>query len=178
MKLKIKITGPKIHGVGYRNHLMYKAYKLELPRFDAENQIENGQQQVIALVEGDEDAVVEFKKFAETSCPENAELPGTSVSDYKGRIIDIGAYAQFFTSSQFHIAIPILLDIRADLNAVKNNTDMIPQMAGDIKEMKANTALTPQILEEIRGLREDQPNHAMRQLQQNMAAVKARLNIP
>jgi hypothetical protein len=129
--------------------------------------------------------VVEFKKFAETSCPESAEVPGASVSDYKGRIMDIGAYAQFFTSSQFHIAIPILLDIRADLNAVKNNTDMIPQMAGNIKEMKvdtkdikANTALTPQILEEIRGLREDQPNHAMRQLQQNMAAVKVRLNIP
>jgi hypothetical protein len=39
---------------------------------------------------------------------------------------------------------------------------------------KTNT----QILSEIKGLREDQPNPAIRQLQLDMAAVKARLNIP
>ena len=38
MKLKIQIAGPKVHGVGYRNYLMYYAYQCGLSGFDAKNE--------------------------------------------------------------------------------------------------------------------------------------------
>lgn len=44
MKLKITITGPKVHDVGYRYHLMGLARSSKLKGFDAENQIADGPQ--------------------------------------------------------------------------------------------------------------------------------------
>jgi acylphosphatase len=154
MKLKITITGPKVHGVGYRYFLMDTALDLGLQGFSARNRIENGRQQVVAFIDGDGDAVSDFRSIAEATKLENAEVSSIDCSSYEGTVMDIGSYAQTCTAHQLNKAIPILRDI------------------------KANTAPTPQILEEIKGLRDDQPNPAIRQSQLDMAAVKARLNIP
>ncbi len=44
MKLKITITGTKVHGVGYRQHLLARASIFDLQGFFADNQIADGQQ--------------------------------------------------------------------------------------------------------------------------------------
>ncbi|OPY50096.1 MAG: hypothetical protein A4E48_02017 [Methanosaeta sp. PtaU1.Bin060] len=54
MKLKVKIVGSKVHEVGYRVFLLKHAMNLALPGLSTYNWEENGQQEVIALVEGDE----------------------------------------------------------------------------------------------------------------------------
>jgi len=59
MKLKITITGSKVHDVGYRPYLTELAMRLALRGFEVYNDEEDGQQAVIVLVEGDEQRVHE-----------------------------------------------------------------------------------------------------------------------
>ena len=54
LETKIKITGPNVHNVGYRVFLMKHAMNLALPGLSSYNWEENGRQEVIILVEGDE----------------------------------------------------------------------------------------------------------------------------
>jgi hypothetical protein len=81
-----------------------------------------------------------------------------------------GEYAQVCSAQQLNKAIPLLLDIRDDLKAVRKNTDAIPRL-------EANTNL---VLEEIKGMREDiQPGYAthFRQVQSDVKAIKERLGM-
>ena len=143
MKLKVKITGPTVHEVGYRYFLMNKALDLGLQGFYAGNQIEDGQQQVIAYIEGIEDAVAGFKNSVGSTWPENADVSEISFSDFRGYVMDAGDFAQTYTAHQLNKAIHLLLDmnrileeINGNLKAVKYNTDMISQIARDTKEIK------------------------------------------
>ncbi|MDD1760951.1 MAG: acylphosphatase [Methanothrix sp.] len=64
-------------------------------------------------------------------------------------------------------------EMKVDIKAVRQNTDMIPQM-------KANTDVIPQVLEEVKGLREDiQPGHgmSMRQVQADIKAIKEQIGM-
>jgi hypothetical protein len=81
----------------------------------------------------------------------------------------VGNYAQVCKALQLNEAIPLLLDMRDNLKAMKTNTDAVPQIAKN----------TGKIMEEVRGLREDQPGFAMqlRQLQQDVEAIKAQLKM-
>jgi acylphosphatase len=69
MKLKVKIAGPKVHDVGYRVFLLKQAMNLALPGLSTYNWEENGQQEVIALVEGDEVRIAPFLQAIEKNKP-------------------------------------------------------------------------------------------------------------
>lgn len=156
MKLKIRISGPKVHEVGYRYFLMSNAIDLGLRGFHARNRMTGTEQQVIALVEGDEDAVADFRAMVETSKPEQSQVSKIDFEDFDGDVMRTGEYAQVCTALQLNKAIPVLLAIRD------------------------NTSPTPQILEEVRGMRDDiQPGYAMnfRQLQSDVRAIKERLGM-
>lgn len=156
MKLKVKITGSKVHDVGYRYFLMSNAIDLGLKGFHARNRMAGTEQQVIALVEGDEEAIADFRAVIETSKPEHSEVSKIAFEDYDGDVMRTGEYAQVCTALQLNKAIPVLLAIRD------------------------NTRPTPQILEEVKGLRSDiEPGYAMnfRQLQSDVRAIKERLGM-
>lgn len=172
MKLKITITGPKVHDVGYRDHLMGLARSSKLKGFDAENQIADGPQQVEVLVEGGEVAVNKFADIIKTAKPPGAEVSDISFSPYQEAVMKLADYSGWCTNIQLNKGIQAILGIAQILN---ENTEVLKRMDGRQEDIaKTNT----QILSEIKGLREDQPNPAIRQLQLDMAAVKARLNIP
>lgn len=61
MKIKVKITGSKVHDAGYRYVLMSNATDIGLKGFQARNRLRGNDQEVIALVEGDEEAIADFK---------------------------------------------------------------------------------------------------------------------
>jgi acylphosphatase len=61
MKIKITIIGPRVHDVGYRVFLMKHAMNLALPGLSTYKWDENGPQEVIALVEGDEARIAAFR---------------------------------------------------------------------------------------------------------------------
>jgi acylphosphatase len=163
MKLKIKIIGPKVHDVGYRVFLLKHAMNLALPGLSTYNWEENGQQEVIALVEGDEDRIAPFLQAIEKNKPDLAEVSKVTSEPYDGDVGRASEVAMFCTFVQLDKAIPLLLDIRDGMN-----------------EVRKNTAVTPQILEEIKGLREDiQPGYAthFRQVQSDVKAIKERLGM-
>jgi acylphosphatase len=188
MKLKIKIAGPKVHDVGYRVFLLKHAMNLALPGLSTYNWEENGQQEVIALVEGDEARIAAFRQMVEKNKPELAEVSKVTSEDYNGEVGRASEVAMFCSFVQLDKVIPLLLDMRDDLKAVRKtgdetlneikavrkNTDTIPQISEDMKAVRKTTDAT---LDEIKGMREDiQPGYA-KQMQTDIRAIKERLGM-
>ena len=151
MKLKVKITGPKVHDVGYRVFLLRHAMNLALPGLSTYNWEEDGQQEVVALVEGDGARITAFLQTVEKKKPELAEVSKVTFEDYDGDVGRASEVAMFCSFVQLDKAIPLLLDMRDDLKAVRKNTDMIPQISEDIKAVRKTTGAT---LDEIKGMRD------------------------
>jgi hydrogenase maturation factor HypF (carbamoyltransferase family) len=170
MKLKIKITGSKVHEVGYRPYLTELAMRLALRGFEVYNDDEEGQQVVIALVEGDEQRIAKFYNSVMKERPQLATVDNVKSEDFVDDITPLWQFASINTASQMNKAIPLLL-------AVKDNTDATLE---EIKSMRKNTDTIPQVLEEIKGMREDiQPGYGMhfRQVQSDVRAIKERLGM-
>jgi acylphosphatase len=160
MKLKVKITGPKVHDVGYRYFLMSNAIDMGLKGFHARNRTGEKETEVIALVEGDEETIADFKKLVETRKPEHSQISSIVFEDFDGDVTKTESYAQICSAIQLNKAIPLLLDMRNDLKAVRKTSDMT--------------------LDEIKGMREDiQPGYGMtlRQVQSDVRAIKERLGM-
>ena len=160
MKIKIKIVGPKVHEVGYRYFLMSNAINMGLKGFHARNRTGEKLPEVIALIEGDEEAIADFKKVVETLKPEQSQVSSIAFEDFEGDVMKTESYAQICSAIQLNKAIPLLLDMRNDLKAVRKTTDMT--------------------LDEIKGMREDiQPGYGMnlRQVQSDIRAIKERLGM-
>jgi acylphosphatase len=184
MKLKITISGPKVHDVGYRPYLTELALSLALRGFEVFNDELNGKQSVVALIEGDETRVARFSKIATSTQPPLAKVESVSSEDYQGEIMPAWQFASMGTASQMNKAIPLLLEMKDDLKEMKGD---IKEMKGDIKEMKGdikavrkNTDTIPQVLDEVRGIREDiQPGYAtnFRQMQTDIRTIKERLGM-
>ena len=181
MKTKIKITGPNVHNVGYRVFLMKHAMNLALPGLSTYNWEENGQQEVIILLEGDEARIAVFRQTVEKNKPELAEVSNITFEDYSGEVGRTSEVAMFCSFVQLDKAIPLLLDMRDDLKEMKGD---MKEMKGDVKEMKGDVKAvrksTEATLEETKGLREDiQPGYAthFRQVQADVKAIKERLGM-
>ena len=177
MKLKIKITGQNVHNVGYRYFLMSSAIDLSLRGFQARNMMKEEEQEVVALVEGDEEAIADFKKLIESQKPEHSLVSNIAFEDYDSDVMRTGDYAQVCTALQLNKAIPLLLDMRDDLKEMKGD---MKEMKGDMKAVRKNTDIIPQIHEEIKGMKEDiQPGYAtqFRLVQADIRAIKERLGM-
>lgn len=188
MKLKITITGPKVHDVGYRYFLINMAMSSRIRMFEAHNMESEDHQEVHVFLDGEDKAVEAFRALVKSRRPARSEVSNISFEDFEGRIMRIGEYAQFCSIVQLNKAIPVLLDMRDDIKEMKTDvkemkTD-IKEIKTDIKEMKTDIKVvrktTDDTLEEIRGMREDiQPGYGMsgRQVQSDIRAIKERLTM-
>ena len=199
MKLKIKITGQNVHNVGYRYFLMSSAIDFALRGFEARNTMSGNEQEVVALVEGNDEAIADFKKLIERQKPERSLISNIAFEETDSEVMKTGEYAQVCTAFQLNKAIPLLLDMRDDLKAVRKTTDLTldeikavrkttDSTLDEIKavrkttdstldEIKAVRGSTETTLEEIKGLREDiQPGYA-RQVREDIRAIKERLGM-
>jgi acylphosphatase len=160
MKLRITITGPKVHDVGYRPWLVELAMSMGLKGFDVYNDEEDGQQMVIALIEADDRRTQRFLSTVNEKRPSLAKVGSIISGDYSDEVMPLWQTAAMNAYGQMNKAIPIL-------QAIKDNTDLIPQMARN----------TEKILEEVKGLREEiQPSlgEQLRQMQADIRALKDR----
>ena len=171
MKLKVKIAGPNVHDVGYRVFLLKHAMNTALPGLSTYNwKEEGGQQEVIALVEGDEARVNAFLKAIEKNKPELAEISKVTSEPYDGDVGRTIEMAMLCSFVQLDKAIPLLLKIQ-------ENTAVLPRISEDIKAVRKTGDAT---LDEIKGMREDiQPGYGMtlRQVQSDIRAIKERLGM-
>ena len=97
MKQQAKITGPKVHDVGYRVFLMEAALDCEVVRISAYWRKEDSSQAVICLVEADEARIAAFQKFIKSHKPEHAEVSDIVWEDYDGEVMHISEFAQICT---------------------------------------------------------------------------------
>jgi len=174
MKLKITITGQKVHDVGYRPYLTELAMRSALKGFEVFNDEENGQQVVIALVEGDDARAKKFYNATVTKRPQLAVMDSAKSEDYTGEIMPLWQFASINTASQMNKAIPLLLEIKDSTNATLHT---IREIKDDTNVIKANTSATLHILEEIE--EDNQPRFTMQlqQMQEDIRAIKERLGM-
>ncbi len=170
MKIKIKITGSKVHDVGYRYFLMSMAMSNRIRMFEAHNIEGSEGKEVQIYVDSDEEAIKAFRALVETKRPIHSEVSNIVFDDFDGEVMKIGEYAKFCSTVQLNKAIPVLLEIR-------DNTKVTPQILEEIKAVRKTTDST---LDEIKGLREDiQPGYAnhFKQVQADVKAIKERLGM-
>jgi len=135
MRLRIKISGHRVHDVGYRVFLLKHAMNLALPGLSTYNWNENGQQEVIVLVEGDEARISAFREKIEKEMPQLAEVSKITVEDYAGEVGRTGEVAMFCSFVQLDKAIPLLLEMKDDLKCLVTGQN--------------------EVVDETKGLRED-----------------------
>jgi acylphosphatase len=104
--------------VGYRYFLLKHALLIGLRGFHAENRLDNGNQVVDVLVEGDVERINKFVKLIERSIPEYADISNVSREEYDGEVPRAGEYAQLCTVVQVDKALPAILDIRDGIRAL------------------------------------------------------------
>ena len=151
-----------MYDVGYRVFLMKHAMNLALPGLSTYNWDENGQQEVIALVEGDEARIDAFRHLVEKNKPELAEVSKVTFEDYNGEVGRTSEVAMFCSFVQLDKAIPLLLDVRDDLKEMKS----------DMKAVRKNTDAIPQVLEDLPGYATN-----FRQMQADIRSIKERLGM-
>ncbi len=111
MKLKIKITGPLVHDVGYRAFLLEMAEDLELMGFSARNMLEDDEQLVLALAEGDLDAMAQFRQIVEREHPPKAEVREIIITEFDGVVGGIDAFSRKFSARQLRKGISSIIRI-------------------------------------------------------------------
>ena len=65
---------------------MSNAIDMGLKGFHARNRMSEKEPEVIALVEGDEETIVDFKKLIETLKPEHSHVSRIAFEDYEGDV--------------------------------------------------------------------------------------------
>ncbi len=109
MKLKLKISGAKVHDVGYRAFLLEVAEDLGLTGFSARNTIEDGISSVLVCLDGGDAALAEFQQIAGSQKPDKAEVSSIAFSDYGGPVEDIDVFAGRFQARQLRKGISAII---------------------------------------------------------------------
>ena len=185
MKLKIIITGSKVHDVGYRVMLVNKTLSLGINNFNVFNTFLQGNPAVIAVIEGDEDALGEFKDYMNNFMPEGSRVDNISFEDYRGAVPPIERVMQAFQMEQWGKGIPILLKMldkqdcvieRQDttigiLKSVKEDTTNILPMKDDTSEIKSNTR---EIVDKLQNKYEEM-SREIAQMKISLARIEAKV---
>jgi len=108
MKIKIKITGGKVHGVGYRPWLTDAAVNASLHGFYAGNRTEGKNSVVIVLAEGDEESLSFFEEQVRANKPLLAEVDSIETEVYTGAVMLLESYAIIHTTVLLNKAILLL----------------------------------------------------------------------
>lgn len=111
IKAKIKITGRRVHDVGYRVLLVNKALSLGVDNFNAFNTYLDDVQTVIVVIETDAEAMEEFKGFVISSIPEKSIVDDVSFDEHRNSVPPIERVLQSFQVEQWGKGIPILLQM-------------------------------------------------------------------
>lgn len=99
-KLKVTITGDRVHNVAYRPFLLSVAEGFDINHFFADNVKREGKEIVEALVEGDAEKIERFKEFVSNHFPENASVDDVAFSDYDGPVMGVESFYRYLTASQ------------------------------------------------------------------------------
>jgi hypothetical protein len=97
--------------------------------------------EVIALVEGDEETIADFKKLVETLKPEQSHVSSIAFEDFEGDVMKTESYAQICSAIKLNKAIPVLLDMRNEIKGMREDIQPgygmnLRQVQSDIRSIK------------------------------------------
>ena len=182
MKIKMTISGSKVHGVGYRPWLTDVAIGCGLFGFQASNRIENGNPVVVVLAEGDEGCVSYFDDLVRSNKPELAVVDAIEVSEFSGKVISLEKYAAINTSAQLNKAIPLLLGMNNKMDRMLEKQDeTVAEVRGINKKMDQMLVKQDETTGEIRDLRDDLVSHSntdrLMRMEKDIRVIKNKIGI-
>ncbi|MCK4938547.1 MAG: acylphosphatase [Methanosarcinales archaeon] len=131
MKLKVIIKGKKIHDVGYRVLLVNKALSFGLDNFNVFNIFIDDVQAVIAVIEGNDEILEEFKAFIHTTGPKDADVESINIEEYKNAVPPIERCMQAFQMEQCGKVIPILLKMLDKQDSMLGKQDSMIELQNE-----------------------------------------------
>jgi len=167
MKLKIEITGSRVHDVDYRPWLFDMAVNAGLLGIFISNRTKDNIQKVIVLAEGNEDDIRYFERTVKSDRPPRAEVDLIKSEDFAGEVMSIDKYAAINTSSQMNKAIPLLLSMNDKLGIMNDKTEGMLQKQD-------------RTISEIRELREDlikRRDDRLARIEEDIRVIKTKIRI-
>ena len=184
MKIRAKIIGPKVHNVGYRYLLLNEADNLGLKGFSARNVMENGNQIVSILIEGDEEIIAKFREFAQINRPETAEVAEVYFENFEGRVESVSKFAFRFQSIQVSKGINSILKIegvqysmlKIQDRMLEKQDQMIEKQDESVELLKGVKDDTSAIRDEIRQSASSTLEEKYEKLSREVAEIKASIS--
>ena len=128
MKLKLKISGSKVHDVGYRAFLLEAAEDLGLIGFYARNVTEDSLPVVIACLEGDVASLAEFQCIVRSQRPDKADVSDIVFSEHSGLVEDIGVFSSRFQARQLRKGISSIIRMEEKQDSMLEKQDRMLEM--------------------------------------------------
>ena len=141
-KIKAKITGDRVHDVGYRVLLVNKALSLSLDNFNTFNTYLDGVQAVIVVIEADDEAMEEFKSFVVSVRPEKSIVDEVSFEKYKNSVPPVERILQSFQMEQWGKGIPILVKMLEKQDVMIEKQDVMIEKQDVMLELQKETIFT------------------------------------
>ena len=161
MKLKIIIKGKKTHDVGYRVLLVNKALSLGVNNFNIFNTFIDGVQTVIAVIDGNDEIIEEFKAFIHTTGPKDAEVESINIEEYKNSIPPIERCMQAFQMEQWGKGIPIFLKMLDKQDSMLEKQDSMLELQNETivtiktEGEKTRDVISNRITQDVTDLRQE-----------------------
>jgi acylphosphatase len=187
-KIKIKITGGKVHDVGYRPFLIAMADEFELDGFGVRNVEVEGQQAVLVKAEGDEDSIQDFTAAIEKRRPVGADVSSVISESFDGRVPSIERTA--ITNMNFQLAKGISALTRMDGTLTKVDGTLtkvdgtLTKVDGTLtrmdKKMDKMLDLQDQTIEEAAGLRRDLKDdlgERLKRVEKDVRTIKSKVGL-
>ena len=132
VKLTLKISGAKVHDVGYRAFLLEAAEDLRMQGFFAQNTVEEGLQAVIVYLEGNEASMEKFQKIAQMQKPDKAVVSAITFAECSDEVEDVEVFAARFQARQLRKGISSIIRIEERQDRM---IDLQTQMLGKQDQM-------------------------------------------
>ena len=112
MKSQIIVHGSRVHEVGFRLALLQYAKKYRFLNFEAFNDSNDNEEQVVIFVEGDATKITDLIEKIQINKPESAIVHGVTIEPYEGDILPLSSFSQDLQMEQMAKAVPILVEMR------------------------------------------------------------------
>jgi len=146
VKLTLKISGAKVHDVGYRAFLLEAAEDLRMRGFFVQNGVEEGLQTVNAYVEGANEPVENFKRIVQAQRPDRAAISAITFEEWKGDVEDINVFGPRLEARLLRKAISALKGYEEEQDQMINKKEEVRQVV--VGEIPSSTdALVSEIIE-------------------------------
>ena len=174
MKIRIIISGPRVHDVGYRPFLLQYAQMQGFTHFFAINNTLNREQEVHITLHEDEKTISSFISYLSSHKPDYAEVTEIRSEEYLGEVVPIGTFLQDLQFEQLCKGIPAILRIEESQNEMislqktmlgkqdqmlEKQDQMIGKQDQMLGKQDQMIHIQQDTVDEIKGFRKDSANY-------------------